>query len=336
MILLTGGTGFLGAHLLYRLCADGHKVRAIKRKTASCELTKKIFAYYSEQADDLFDRIEWVEGDLLDIYSLSDAMKDMEQVYHAAAVVSFHGSDQNTLIKTNITGTANMVNMALESKIKKLCYVSSIGSLGRADSSGIVTEETHWNNKKTSVYSTSKYEAEREVWRGMAEGLNAVIVNPSIIIGPGNWQAGSPKLFDTMWNGLLFYTGGSNGFVDVNDVAACMIALMEGGQSNERYIINSENIPYEQFFGWMAEALGVSPPRYKAGPFLSGLAWRGLALKALLTGKKSSITRETAETANQSYNYSNAKIKKETGMDFMPVRESIFKTASFFLKEKTR
>ncbi len=335
MILVTGGTGFIGAHLLFRLCARGEKVRALKRRESSTTLTQKIFSYYSTKADDVFSKIEWVDGDLLDIFSLAKAMQDVDTIYHAAAVVSFHGKDQMDLITTNREGTANMVNVALELKIKMFCHVSTIGSLGRANQGKAVDEETHWNNKKTSVYSTSKYEAEREVWRGIAEGLKAVIVNPSIVIGPGNWDSGSPKLFQTMWDGLRFYTSGSNGFVDVNDVVESMIALSEAGISGERYIINSENISYKQFFAWMAQALGVKPPAYHAGPFLSGLTWRILAIKSLFTGKKSSITRETAETANQKYRYSNAKVCDAIGISFLPVKESLEQTAKYFLQEHT-
>ncbi len=336
MILVTGGTGFIGAHLLYKLCSKGLSIRALKRKGSSLTITHKIFSYYTNKLETLLAQIEWVEGDLMDIYSLEEAMQDIEQVYHAAAVVSFQGTDGNELYRTNVEGTTNMVNAALEQKISKFCFVSSIGSLGRADAQGLVDENTHWNNKKTSVYSTSKYEAEREVWRGIAEGLNAVIVNPSIVVGPGNWNSGSPKLFQTLWNGLKFYTEGSNGFVDVNDVAECMISLMKGPFSGERYILNSENIRYKQFFGWMSEALGKKPPKYKAGRFLSALVWRVLAVQSIFTGKKSSITRETATTANQLYRYSNAKVVEALNHEFIPIRESLYRTAEFFKADHTK
>ncbi|HEY9115289.1 MAG TPA: hypothetical protein VIN10_11375, partial [Bacteroidales bacterium] len=179
----------------------------------------------------------------------------------------------------------------------------------------------------------SKYEAEREVWRGMAEGLNAVIVNPSIIIGPGNWNSGSSQMFTTMWEGLKFYTEGTNGFVDVNDVANAMILLTEGDFSGERYILSSENISYKQFFEWLAEAMNVTSPKYKAGKILSEAGVVFLKLKSIFSRKKHTITAETARTANRQYHYSNKKFIEATGMKFKPVKESVRQTAAIFLLE---
>ncbi len=336
MILVTGGTGFIGAHLLYRLVASGKRVRAIKRPASGIALTEKIFGCYSPQAGELLQRIEWVEGDILDIHSLLDVFRGVDQLYHTAAVVSFHGSDKAALFRTNRDGTANLVNAALEKGVGKLLHVSSIGTLGRAEGSEPVDESRQWSAKKSSAYSVSKHEAEREVWRGMAEGLNAVIVNPSIVLGPGNWNAGSPQVFQTMWNGLKFYTGGTNGFVDVNDVAKAMILLMEGDFSGERFILNSENVSYKQFFEWMAAAMHLPAPRYKAGPFLSAVGWRMLRAVSLFTGRRSSITRETAQTANQVYRYTGQKFTDATGMTFIPVKQSVEQTVKLFLRDKGR
>jgi len=334
MILVTGGTGFIGAHLLYHLVNSGKNIRALKRKSSSLDLIQKIFGYYTPESDELLKKIEWIEGDVLDIYSLLDAFEGIEHLYHTAAVVSFHPKDKTKLVRTNAEGTKNVVNAALDRKVGKLCHVSSIGALGRADGSGLVDETRHWSSKKSSVYSTSKHEAEREVWRGIAEGLNAVIVNPSIVLGPGNWDAGSPQVFQTMWKGLKFYTGGTNGFVDVNDVAKAMILLMESCISGERFILNAENIAYKQFFEWMATAMHLPAPKYKAGPLLSGVGWRALKVMSLFTGKPSSITKETAKTANQHYRYANHKIKAATGMAFIPVKKSVEQTVKFFLLDK--
>ncbi len=331
MILVTGGTGLVGSHLLYSLVLSGEIPMALKRSTSDIFKIKKIFSYYSDNADNLFKRIRWIDGDILDYSSVLDAMEGVTHVYHCAASVSFQSSDKENLIKTNITGTANIVNAALEKKINKLVHVSSIGALGRADETDIVTEETHWNSKKTSVYSTSKYHAEMEIWRGIAEGLNAVIINPSIILGPGDWNSGSSKLFTTMYNGLKFYSIGSNGFVDVEDVVKAMILLMNSEISGNRFVINSENINYKQFFTWMANALNTTPPKYKATKFLSGIVWRVLWIASLITGRKPTITKETAHTACQNYNYSNNKIVKELGLEFMSVKKSLEKNANFFL-----
>jgi dihydroflavonol-4-reductase len=333
MILVTGGTGLLGSHLLFRLISEGKEVKALKRKNSSIELAEKVFSYYSKDPSALLSKIEWVEGDILDYYSLLDAFEGVEYLYHAAAQVSFHGSDASEVIRTNVEGTANVVNAALEKNVGKLCYVSSIGALGRADGIKEVTEETYFDpSVKNSVYSTSKYEAEREVWRGMAEGLNAVIVNPSIIIGPGNWNSGSSQMFTTMWEGLKFYTQGTNGFVDVNDVAKAMVLLAEGEFSGERYILSSENISYKQFFEWVADAMEISPPKYKAEKMLSSIGVVLLKVKGFFSKKKYTITAETARTANRKYHYSSKKFVEDTGMKFMPVKKCVERTANIFVK----
>lgn len=334
MILVTGGTGLLGSHLLFRLVSEGKEVKAVKRKGASTELVEKIFSYYSKNPESLISKIEWVEGDILDYYSLLEAFEGVDFLYHTAAVVSFHSLDKQTVIRTNVEGTANVVNAALERKVGKLCYVSSIGALGRTDGSGVINEDTNFDTSvKNSVYSTSKYEAEREVWRGMAEGLNAVIVNPSLIIGPGNWKSGSSQMFTTMWDGLKFYTEGTNGFVDVNDVAKAMIILTEGNFSGERYILSSENVSYKQFFEWVAGAMKVTPPRYKAGNFLSAFGVVLLKIKNGFTGKRHTITAETARTANRKYAYSSQKFVNATGMKFTPVFDSVTRTTELFLQD---
>ncbi len=332
MILVTGGTGLVGSHLLYYLTKAGKNPVALKRKSSNIKRVSEVFSYYSKEYESLFKKIVWIEGDILDYESLSEAMKNVTHVYHCAASVSFQSSDSSSLTDTNITGTTNIVNVCLESNVKKLLHVSTIGALGRAESDGIVTEESHWNNKKSSVYSTSKYHAEMEVWRGIAEGLNAVIVNPSIILGPGDWNSGSSKLFTTMYNGLKFYSTGTNGFVDVNDVAKAMIILMEHNISGERYILNSENVSYKDFFTWMAQSLKVSPPPYKATKLMSEIGWRLLWVNGLITGKRSSITKETAQTACQNYQYSNSKIKEHTDIKFVPVNESINNNSILFLQ----
>ncbi len=336
MNAVTGGTGLVGAHLLYKLTAQGKKVKALKRKNSSTELVRKVFSWYADDPEQLLSQVQWVEGDLLDIFSLETFFEKADVVYHCAAMVSFEGKDQTILLKNNIEGTANVVNTLLGYPGVKLCYVSSIGALGRvSDSKKLITEKTHFSSSvNPSVYSVSKYEAEREVWRGMEEGLLAVIVNPSIILGPGDWDKGSTKLFSTVYNGLHFYTGGINGFVDVNDLTEIMIRLVEKNVFGEQFIISAENVSYEQLFNWMAEALQVKPPKHKAGKFLSGLAWRALKVKSLATGKTSSITRETAQTAQQIYRYDNRKLFRYLDFKYTPVRETVQKTAAIFLKEK--
>jgi len=334
MILVTGGTGFVGAHLLYHLAKNGKKVKAIKRSNSSLQLTEKVFRWYDKEASKLLSNIEWAEADVLDLHSLLEVFEGVRQLYHTAAMVSFEPSEKELLLKTNISGTANVVNAALDKKIDKLVFVSSIAALGRSSDEKLIDEETHFSSSvNPSTYSISKFESEREIWRGIHEGLNAVIVNPSVILGPGDWETGSAKLFQTVKNGLKFYTTGSNGFVDVNDVARAMIILMESNVTNERFLVTAENINYKQLFFWMAEELGVPTPKYKAGTLLSSFYWRALKARKLLTGKTAVITKETAKTAQQVYRYDNSKFQNAFDFQYIPVHESIKRTAKIFLEE---
>lgn len=334
MIFITGGTGLVGSHLLFDLLSKKKKVRALKRKSSNLDLVKKVFSYYTEDYDHLFQQIEWVEGDILDIFSLEDAMQGVEHVYHCAAAVSFDPRERGKVLKINIEGTANLVNAAMEKKVKKLCHVSSIAALGRASDEEYVDENTHWEtSKNNSVYAIGKYGSEREVWRGTEEGLDALIVNPSIIIGPGKWDDGSSAFFNSVNKGLKFYSTGVNGFVDVRDVTRVMIGLMESNILNRRFVLNSENISYEKLLGLIAQELGVKPPKIKATKFLSGIAWRLEKIRSLITGSTSIITKETARTALSKYFYSNERICKELNYKFIPVDQSIRDTAILFLKD---
>jgi dihydroflavonol-4-reductase len=335
MILVTGGTGLVGAHLLFQLSQKEEKIRAIRRTTSSPDRVRKLFSYYSEEAERLFSQIEWVDGDILDPESLLKAMEGVHSVYHTAALVSFDSQDYENIMETNVIGTANVVNACLETKVKALGYVSSVAALGRAGNEGIITEKTEWKpGQKTTAYAISKYEAEREVWRGMAEGLKVVVVNPTIILGPGDFHKGSAKMFQTVYNGLKVYTAGINGYVATFDVAKALVLLMENHMWGERFLLNSENISYKDLFAWMAEALKVKGPSYNAGKFLSALSWRVLKVASLFTGKRPLITRQTAQTANSVYRYSNEKFVKATGMKFTPIRDTIRQTAAIFLKEQ--
>jgi dihydroflavonol-4-reductase len=333
MIFVTGGTGLLGSHLLYELIASGRRVRALKRLSGDTAMVRKIFSYYSDNPDELAEKIEWVNGDLLDFGTVEDALEGITEIYHCGAVVSFHAADHKKMLKVNIDGTANLVNLATERKINKFCYVSSVSTLGRAGNNGLTTEETFWvPSRKNSIYAISKYGAEREVWRGMEEGLNAVIVNPSVILGPGFWDDNS-GFFRLVWEGLKFYTTGINGFVDVRDVAKIMIHLMENNLFNERYIVSSENISYRDLFTMIAKHLEKKAPFVKVPSLLGQVAWRVEGIKAALTGTKPEVTKEMAVTVQQTYTFSNEKIKNKISADFLPVEESIRQTCRIFLKD---
>jgi dihydroflavonol-4-reductase len=331
MILVTGGTGLVGTRLLFDLVSDGKQVRAIKRKSSSLAMLEKIFHLLSDRAEELLKQIEWADGDVQDYLSLEVAFQGVEQVYHCAAVVSFDPKDKPMMMRINVDGTANVVNAALVAGIKKLCFVSSVAALGRAEENIMIDENGDWSDsKENSAYAKSKYAAEREVWRGVAEGLNAVIVNPSIIIGPGDPQKSSAKLLATSMKGNPFYTEGVNAFVDVRDVSRTMIRLMESEIMNERFIINQGNYSYRHIFNLMAEGFGKKHPRIEVKPWMFEILWRLDKFRSLISGTSPLITRETARTSSKRYLYSNDKISKALNFEFIPIAESIKDNCKLF------
>src|SRR6478609_6753538 len=255
MVLVTGGTGLVGAHLLIHLTEKGEQVRAIYRNLENIQKTKSLFLLYKKEA--LFESIHWIQGDIIDIPSLDNAFQGINQVYHCAALISFDPNDENLVRKTNIEGTANIVNFCLKYNVQKLCHVSSIAALGDlAEHETIITEETEWNPEKLhSDYAISKYGAEMEIWRGLQEGLEVVIVNPGVIIGPGFWNEGSGELFKRVKNGMPFYTKGLTGFVAVSDVVSIMYQLMKSPIKGERFTLISQNIVFQDLLNSIADGL---------------------------------------------------------------------------------
>ncbi len=332
MILLTGGTGLVGSHLLYELTASGQKVRALRRKSSNPDIAEKIFQWYNPDGwSRQLELIEWFDGDISDIFSLREALEDVKHVYHCAAVVSFVPSERPQMLKINIEGTANLVNACLLENVEKFCHCSSIAAVGRPDKGTWVDESLIWKtSRKNSYYSISKFGAEREVWRGSEEGLDVVIVNPSVIIGPGDPNRSSARLFTTVKEGLRFYSSGATGFVDARDVATAMKLLMEKDIVNERFILNSENLSYRNLFEIIARHAGVKPPFFKAGKVLSEIAWRLEKARSLVTGSNPLITRETARSANSNYEFSNEKIKNELDFTFRSIDDAAMNTAGFF------
>ncbi len=333
MIFVTGGTGLLGSHLLLELLKKGKQVRALKRPSSDLKLVRRVFSYYTDNPDDLLSRVEWINSDLMDFSTMEESLEDVHEIYHCGAVVSFYPKDHRDMLRVNIEGTANLINLALEKKIGKFLHVSSVSTLGRADNNGLTDEETYWKtSSKNSIYAVSKYGGEREVWRGMEEGLNAVIINPSVILGPGFWEDNS-GLFPLVHKGLRYYPKGGNGYVDVEDAVRVMTLLMEQNIFNERFVVNAENVTYKQLFTWMAEHLDKPAPSVYVEPWLSNIAWRVEAAKTFFTGALPELTQEMATITSQEYTYSNDKIRKRLGFEFVPVKNSIEKICRIYLKE---
>jgi len=334
MILITGATGLVGSHLLYRLVSAGHPVRILVRDPARLRVVERVFGYYSASFAELSDKISVVQGDLLDPGSLDASMAGVKQVYNCGAVVSFNPSERDWLIRNNIEATANLVNACLEHGVEKLAQVSSTSAIGKETKEQLLTEETEWKySRSLTGYAISKYESEREAWRGEAEGLQVVIVNPAMVVGPGQWGESSTALIDKCYKGLNFYTTGVNAWVDVRDVADALVQLMEGPVSGERFILAGENMEFSKFFGMVCGALGVPAPRYRAGKMLAELVWRAEWLRCRITGKNPLITRETARTANKRDLYSSQKIKDAIGFTFRPMQDTIEWTCRHYLND---
>jgi nucleoside-diphosphate-sugar epimerase len=339
MIFVTGGTGLVGAHLLYVLTSAGKKVKALKRETSNLQQVLKVFSYYSEKHTRLFNQVEWVDGDILYYYSLEEMLDGVTEIYHCAAIVSFDPKERAKMIANNVEGTANLVNAALENGVKKICHVSSVAALGRLSGGQPVTEETNWApSKKVSGYSESKFFSEAEIWRGMEEGLDAVIVNPSVILGPGNWDSGSSRFFKTIFDGLKFYTKGVTGFVDVNDVARAMVLLMDDANfetaKNQRYILNAENLSYQELFARIAESLGKPAPKYFASGFILQFAWRAATVLGWFSRKPSMITSETAAASNSVSRFDGSKITRQIPFTYLPLSQTIRQTSTFLKSDK--
>jgi dihydroflavonol-4-reductase len=335
MVLVTGGTGLVGSHLLLQLIKLQKKVRALKRPNGNIDDVRKIFSLYSDTPEKLFNEIEWIEGDVLDMFSLEEAIKGVEYVYHCAATISFDPADFENMIKINEAGTANVVNASLKGGIKKLCHVSSIATLGKPENQKLSDEETYWKySPYNSVYAISKYNAEREVWRAASEGLNVVIVNPGIILGATNWNKSSGVMFKNAFEGMKFFGEGMAGFVDVRDVCRAMIELMDKENIiNQRYVLISENVSYRQFFNMIADEFGKTRPYIKANNFLAEFVWIIESLRSKIRRKPPIITRETARAANNIDRYSNSKVKEALNFEFIPVKKSVEDICKIYLSE---
>jgi nucleoside-diphosphate-sugar epimerase len=334
MILVTGGTGLVGAHLLYSLINSGESVRAIHRKSSDLAAVKNVFSFYTNEPNIVFDKIEWMEADITDIPSLANAFKGIEYVYHAAAFISFNPRHYPVLKKVNIEGTANMVNFCLSEGVKKMCYVSSIATIGKDANGNLITEETEYNPEAdNSVYAITKYGAEMEVWRGTQEGLDVVIVNPGVILGSGIWSSASGGIFRTVYKGLKYYTPGGVGIVDVQDVTQAMIKLLNSPVKNEKYILVAENISYQDLLTKLAESLHKKPPyklvaKWKMLLF-SNIDW--CSYKIFKTKRK--LLKATVNSLYNKSFYDASKIEKEIDFNYRSHQKTIEKVSLNYLRD---
>jgi nucleoside-diphosphate-sugar epimerase len=334
MVLVTGGTGLVGSHLLYFLLKQGEKVRAVHRKNSRRETVRRVFTYYTDDADTLFNSIEWMEANITDIPALQDAFKDVTHVYHSAAYISFHPKHFEKLKKANIEGTANIVNLSLAHNVEKLCHVSSIATLGSTTDGSLISEDTPWNAEEdNSVYAITKYGAEMEVWRGTQEGLKAVIVNPGVIMGSGHWHSGSGAIVKRVAKGAKYYTYGGVAIVDVQDVVHAMIKLMESDIINEQFILSGENMSYKDLLTHLANALGVSAPtesipRWKLD-ILRKLDW----LNSKVSGGRRRLLKATVNSMCKTSYYDGSKISEFIDFNYTPGAETLRRVGENYGKD---
>ncbi len=331
-ILVTGGTGLVGAHLLYYLTKDGYHPIAIKRTNSNILNVKKIFSYYSNEYNTLFEQITWKECDILDIVKLEDIIKDSVEIYHCAALISFNNNDKNEMINVNTTGTANVIDLALKHNIKRLCYVSSIATLG-SNNNLPLDENCIWDWTNKSGYAISKHLAEMEVWRGFAEGLSGVIVNPSLIIGPGSWESGIGTIINRSQSGLPFYPPGSCGVIDVKDLTEIMIKLMKTNISNERFIINSDHITYKDLMSIVATSLNKKPPYIRLRPFIMKFF---IALDIIwnkFRGKRIELSTDAVKYTTQEIRLNSKKINDNIKHHYRNIETTLIECTNLFIND---
>ncbi len=331
MILVTGATGLLGSHVVVDYLKAGEKIRALYRDESRKQVVHRLLEfYYPEEAENLALNLEWFKGDILRISDIQEALIGIDKVVHCAAKVSFQKRDFYQLWEVNREGTANMVNASLEANVSHFVHVSSTAAIGTdgQKEDGLKRESNHWNaDEVASTYSYTKFSAEKEVWRGIEEGLHAVIVNPSVMFGPGSWNETSLTIFRTISSGFKYYTNGGNAFVDVRDVSKMIVRLQQEDVVKERFLLTGHNIAFKELFTKIAAALNIPAPSKLATPFLTKLAWIASTSKSFITGKASTLTKESVRSALSTTKFSTEKIKKHyPDYQFTPLEETIANT----------
>lgn len=324
MILVTGATGLVGSHLLYQLVSSGNSVRAIYRNSSDLEAVKEVFAQYTPAVIPLWRKIQWVEAHLNDIPALEKAFLDVEYVYHAAAMVSFHRKDRNELYRVNVKGTANILNLSIEKGVKKVCFISSVATLSKEADKKILDESSFWNpDADNNYYAITKYGAEMEAWRGSQEGVEVVIVNPGVILGPYMHGKSSSTIIRQYTNGMRYYTDGTTGFVDVRDVVKAMQSLMQSQIKNQRFILVSECLTYKDFTQLIDKQIGDGKSAKKASRYKVRLMSLLTRIIGVLIGKTPKLSRDTATALFKHNYYSSQAIQETLDFKFTPIKETI-------------
>lgn len=322
MVLLTGATGLLGRVLLMKLLEKGKKVRALRQSTSNIkevELSLKDYGFILKAYE---QSLEWVVADFQDVESLEKMLFGVEEVYHTAAVVSFDPSREDEVFSLNILGTKNLLYAMDSKKVDRLLFVSSIAVFDGLNSQNEIDEDSQFNPKMHhSAYARSKHFAEMEVFRAMAEGLQAVIINPGVIIGSGNWKRSSGQLFSSALR-IPFITSGIGSFVDVRDVASIAVELMEKESFGEKYIVVSENIPYREFMNSIRKTYGIKEAKV-ISESITKLLFNILRFFSFLSPSLKNISKDSIAALFSKEIVSNRKVKEHLNYNFISVQESI-------------
>ena len=332
MILVTGASGLLGSHLLLTLLSEESKVRALIRSEEAKKKIKKIFSCYHSDVDLLMSKIDWVYGDVTNRSTLEKAFEGIKNVYHCAAYVSFSQAAHEKMKAVNVGGTEAVVDLCLQYRVDKLLHVSSIAAIGKPGLCKVITEECAYPTGILSAYAETKTDSEKRVWQGIEKGLNAVIINPSVILGPGDLHSSSGKITKQAAQKVLFYTKGITGFVDVRDVARAMKLLMNSEIRSERFILNAWNKSYQELFTKLSVALGKKAPKVYAPPWLTELVWRVSLLVSKLRGVEPNLTKASARAAHRVQNYSSEKLTEAINFTYCTFDASIQHIASHYSK----
>ncbi len=320
-IFVTGATGFLGSYIVRQLLDDKYEnITCLSRRNSTKDLTS-----------DFYHKVTWVDGDILDVPFLSEVLQGVDCIIHAAAIVTFSIREKKKMIQTAVDGTANLVNIGLECDVKKFVHISSIAAIGRKKPIEDISEKMIFSHSKyNTTYGLSKFLAEQEVWRGHAEGLNVTILNPSMILGAGRWSSSSVQIFKKVKNGLSYYPYGTNGWVDVRDVANAVVISVSELYNGERFIISAENLPYKSIMEDIAVGLNVKAPDKKVNMNLAGIVWRLEAIRSYFTGKNPAITKETIQSTSVISRYDNTKSKEILGLQYRPIKDTIKESCEVF------
>jgi nucleoside-diphosphate-sugar epimerase len=309
-ILVTGITGLFGSHLAREFGQLG-VIHGLKRETSDLKLV-----------DDL--AIHWHKGELSDMESLLESLREIDLVIHAAGLVSFASKDKEKLYEVNTSGTANLVNAMLASGVKKLVHVSSVAAIGRSAEQMDIDEEFIWTESPLNTeYAVSKYWAELEAWRGEQEGLELIVINPSVLLGKASYGKSSAAIYSFVLEGNTFFPKGNVNYLDVRDAAKITRLLVEKGVWGERFILNKESLPYQTFFKEIASVFNKKAPSIPLPNWLISLGTISISILRLLGLTKSPLNRQTAMLAQQKTRFLNSKVQHHLAYEYYSLRESL-------------